>query len=395
MPLRTWLVRIMLGFLALAALGGVAGILVPGTDVVWRLVWTAVTTSVCCALLLAATRFVDRPGNRGASLYSMAVIVVEFLLALALIWEVADVILPGRDAWWRLLAAMGFIAMTQFPAVPFVRMLPRPTTRIAGVVGVAGLAVALVMLLASVVIPHGAWNKSDELMAAGITLVAATVIIGLTLIGAGRDDRRYWRWVGVTAAVIGYALLAHGIWTDTYYGDLPPRSIVILASLAIVVAHANLALYATLTPGQVWLRWATIAAIVATAVMVDLTVLTHDPPDLVMRLAAAAGICAACGSTALAVLARVNRRGAAPRVTPREITSIDLVCPHCDKRQRLPVGETSCSNCGLWITVRVNEPRCEQCGYLLYMLRGDRCPECGTPVPPRRQIADLPLPIAD
>jgi predicted amidophosphoribosyltransferase len=30
--------------------------------------------------------------------------------------------------------------------------------------------------------------------------------------------------------------------------------------------------------------------------------------------------------------------------------------------------------------IKVDEPHCETCGYLLYRLKSDRCPECGTPV---------------
>ena len=36
--------------------------------------------------------------------------------------------------------------------------------------------------------------------------------------------------------------------------------------------------------------------------------------------------------------------------------------------------------CGLKFHIRLEEPRCPKCDYLLFMLQSDRCPECGTPV---------------
>src|SRR2546421_1665451 len=147
MLLRTCLIRIMLAFLALAALGGILGVLAPGMDVVWRMVSTAVATAVACALMLAATQFIDRPEARLSSLYAMAVITAEFLLALSLIWELPQNLLPGRYANGIIALAMLYIAISQGPAAGFIRLVHRPSTRIAGITGVAGMAVALLMML--------------------------------------------------------------------------------------------------------------------------------------------------------------------------------------------------------------------------------------------------------
>ncbi|MFG0251941.1 MAG: hypothetical protein ACF8NJ_03610, partial [Phycisphaerales bacterium JB038] len=44
------------------------------------------------------------------------------------------------------------------------------------------------------------------------------------------------------------------------------------------------------------------------------------------------------------------------------------------------MGTSHCQSCGLRIYLEVEEPRCA-CGYLLYQLQGDRCPECGRLIP--------------
>ena len=88
---------------------------------------------------------------------------------------------------------------------------------------------------------------------------------------------------------------------------------------------------------------------------------------------------AACGTLALLVLARINRK---VDVEPgsADLGEIPLVCPRCRKKQSLPVGNSICASCDLRISIREEEPRCAKCDYLLRGLMSDRCPECGTPI---------------
>jgi rRNA maturation protein Nop10 len=64
------------------------------------------------------------------------------------------------------------------------------------------------------------------------------------------------------------------------------------------------------------------------------------------------------------------------------MADVTLLCPRCGKKQQVPVGQSECSGCRLRIRVQIEEPRCAQCGYLLYGLTSDRCPECGTAIGP-------------
>jgi primosomal protein N' len=43
-------------------------------------------------------------------------------------------------------------------------------------------------------------------------------------------------------------------------------------------------------------------------------------------------------------------------------------------------GLAHCRDCGTALLIEVEEPRCE-CGYLLYRLEGETCPECGREIP--------------
>lgn len=59
---------------------------------------------------------------------------------------------------------------------------------------------------------------------------------------------------------------------------------------------------------------------------------------------------------------------------------VDLTCPRCGSAERVSTGRAKCSKCGLRIVLELEEPRCS-CGYLLYQLHGDACPECGRVIP--------------
>ena len=97
------------------------------------------------------------------------------------------------------------------------------------------------------------------------------------------------------------------------------------------------------------------------------------------RCMAASGIVTGCGTLALAVLARMNRR-VDFEMEGGALTEIVVVCPRCRKKQSLTIGDATCSGCQLRISTRVEEPRCPTCDYLLIGLTSTRCPECGTEI---------------
>jgi predicted amidophosphoribosyltransferase len=60
--------------------------------------------------------------------------------------------------------------------------------------------------------------------------------------------------------------------------------------------------------------------------------------------------------------------------------TVTVICPRCRRKTKVPPGMGSCTSCGLRIQLNIEEPRCPQCGYLVYKLVSDVCPECGTPI---------------
>lgn len=114
------------------------------------------------------------------------------------------------------------------------------------------------------------------------------------------------------------------------------------------------------------------------------------PEDFAARLLGVLLILGSCGTVLTPILWRVQSLRA---VASRESVPIELrmriVCPRCRSDQELMTGRSRCANCGLRIRITVEEPRCA-CGYLLYRLEGDNCPECGRLVPEADRWAGQP-----
>lgn len=379
MALRKILLRLMLGSLAVSALGGALAVLASSTDVVWRVVGTGATAAVASALLLVLSLLIDKPKSRAAGLLGMAGVVGAFILSLPLIWD----ILPASNVELPVALTMLAVIGAALPGMFFLRVMFAARGEWAGIVGAAGCAVGFLTIITGIWVGEvagGSFRVSENLEASAWAVALFCTIAAASLAGSG-VDRRWWRWVGVAAAAIGGAMAVAGIWIDAQKGD---EALAMVSSVAVIVGYTNLALLCPLKPGQHWLQWGAIAAVVVTAALVDAIIFRGaDMPgeDLLTRGAGAAAIIAACGSLALLILARLNRQ--APTVSvPANVSELTVICPWCQRKQSLPLGASACAGCGLKFRISVEEPRCQNCDYLLYMLTSDRCPECGTALRP-------------
>jgi len=395
MPLRKILLRLMLLSLALSAAGGALAVLTAGTDVTWRVIGTGMATALAAGLLLPLSLLLDREKARPPGLLGMAVVVLAFLLTLALIWNVASVLGPGGtnagDATAFTLLALLLAAP---PAMLFLRLVSTEQGRVAGWVGAAASAAAFVAMLV------GSWLDGSVLSSSNEKWWGTAAVIGLygglataSCFGIG-GARRVLRLAGVVISASGLVIGLIGVWRDVHEGGL----IAVAATCAaVVLAHANLAMLCPLNAGQRWVRVVTVVAVVSAATLIFVSAWTKQDAagewDGAARGAGAAGIIAGCGSLALLILARLNRRmGTAS--APQSITQVALVCPWCGRKQDAPLGESSCAGCRLKFRIAVEEPRCPNCDYLLYMLQSDRCPECGTVVSGGTGVAGGSAPAA-
>ena len=374
MEIRKVLLRLMLWSLGVAAVCGAVAILTAAEEVIWRVVGTAVATAVASGLMMAVTLLVDGEKTRWSGVVGMWGVVVEYLLVLSLVWGFGN-------HWWgfdleeRFGFTALFIAITVLPAMLLLRLMVEPETRVASQVGLWLAGVVFLMLEVGCWWQRY-WMSEETWGSAGALAGFGTLAVGC-LIGVGRD-RRHWRWVGVLAAVAGCGIAVVAIWKHLHEGS---AVFTVITSIACVVALANVVMMCPLKEGQAWVRYGAIVCGALTAVFVDVDAVGFGKhsSDLLMRLAGASGFMAGCGVLALAVLARLNK-GVGQKAVLSEIQEVTLICPGCGKKQAMGVGEGQCSRCHLKFQIRIEEPRCVNCGYLLFMLQSERCPECGTVV---------------
>lgn len=382
MSLRKLLLQIMLWSLATAALMGVVAVFIGDADVMGRVVVTAVATAGACGLLTAIAPLIEGPATRPAGLLGMAAVIVEFLLALLLIWEIPRLFF-GRAVSERVMGTIVLVAAAALPAMGLLRLRLVRGHRPAGDVG---LGIVLAAFGCGVLWLWGGLptRTAERWALTGWALVACGAPATVALAGFEGGRTWLWRWLGLAAATAALGLWLLGIWTgiESAEGTVAFTG---LLCCAAVVALANLLRHCPLPAAQHWLPITTVAvAIVDAALSVFIVAReqffrTFAGFDVWGRLTAAAGIAVACGTLATLVLSRVGRR-AIFEPTESELASLTVICPRCGKRQTLPVGGARCQRCGLRICVRIEDPRCPTCGYLLYGTDSDRCPECGTPI---------------
>lgn len=236
-----------------------------------------------------------------------------------------------------------------------------------------------------------------------INIVAAGLI--LILIGRGlryddqpRDVGRIILITGVVAITSSLIVLWWDLrWSQPLF-DLSTRlrdyvfGTMLTSTILTVVLVQNFLMCAMYCPNP-FLRGARVLALVLawilTVTLISLCWFFHAVLYLLpgpMHEGFFAGLVGLASITVLAtglvpLMCRIQRRRIARQSSVvGQVWSLEMDCPRCAAASTWKRGMNRCRTCGYGLRVAIEEPRCA-CGYLLYALTREHCPECGADVP--------------
>ena len=225
---------------------------------------------------------------------------------------------------------------------------------------------------------------------AGVTAFLAAAVAGqwcaLSLLRLDRYEHRQFRNLVQYAAVLYLCVIAFITW-----GGAIDRVILVPAAVAILHAILLWAYMKVRRRSDVARKVANRVALGYAAILVVLFAWTGwiDPVvewsytrstfgargDDQITVGATVVIVAATAIVPLLAILEFLHRSMRSEV-PLKSEQFDGICIHCGQRQAMRIGRNRCIGCGVIINVQIEEPRCE-CGYSLYQLQRETCPECG------------------
>ena len=153
------------------------------------------------------------------------------------------------------------------------------------------------------------------------------------------------------------------------------------ATVGGLLAHMSLISMARVPSQFRWVQLLTLASVILGASTI-LGVLILNPSYTNIRhwetVLYVCGLLTLCGPIVVPLAHVLNRVQAAEHIETVDL-KMTIICPRCRLDQAVSSGSSTCPRCKLRFKIEIEEPRCEKCGYLLYRLTANRCPECGEP----------------
>lgn len=270
--------------------------------------------------------------------------------------------------------------------------------RILGWMAISSLTLsAAIGLFVILVRPN--WQYEGQLLGT-VSLFGASASLALACVWSREvlTKRRLWTaglLMGASLAMFGWISALPLIWNfeSFLFGsdagfELLGRACVIAYILSGAITYVGLFSLMRVRSWASTIRFAGCCAILVVAGTLTTGVVLDRMSDFLIRAMSSTAIIAGVSVAIVPVLAAVfpAMRIRRDEARPGEL-SIDLACPVCAHRQRIPLHRrVECAGCGLGIDLRLDAPRCA-CGYDLAGLTMTTCPECGAEVPKRHSWA--------
>lgn len=254
---------------------------------------------------------------------------------------------------------------------------------------VGSLAVSALLGIVAVVFPN--LGPTTEILLTTL-LFGAFAIVALACAGVIERGRLRWlMWGGIASSAVALCGWLALVWFPIrwQYHEPIARSMFLFTTIGLFTALTGLvALPRFERPAARMVRSGTVAAMAIVALLANLGVSDAVPAwagdEVYVRGLSVFSILAAAGIVGVPVIWKIQslRKGeeAMPTLGSGRV-EVRLACPKCGREQAHKAGGSRCAGCGLKFRIEVAEPVCA-CGYQLYGITGERCPECG------REIAE-------
>ncbi|MCZ6851704.1 MAG: hypothetical protein O7F17_08690 [Planctomycetota bacterium] len=234
------------------------------------------------------------------------------------------------------------------------------------------------------------WRRDEEALVTSLLVGAFSMICLACAFVLEKQRVRGLMWTGIACSLAALAVWLVLVWADPWrwggaveWDELLIKSGATFTVICLWSAHLGMMILLRLTASKPRLvRTLTLGLIAALGVTIIGMAWFEVYQEWIGKLIAVLSILGACGTVVTPILALIEflaRKGSAETIPAK--VRLRLTCPRCQSQQQLRTGPAKCAQCGLRITIAVEEPRCA-CGYLLYRLESNRCPECG------REIAE-------
>jgi len=220
------------------------------------------------------------------------------------------------------------------------------------------------------------------------------------------QHRRWLLWSGIAfgvslagwVAVVLLSQYGYGVWQELAERvGLTGVAIGVTAGLRAVLwwpiespsengSPDELGLSEPLKDGMASTTW--LVSVIATLALLVLVWISpgYAAAEWLSRIATV-GFLFVCWGTVLQYTRWHRDRGVVRVESPAELgehAPLEITCPRCAHTLRIRANTSErCGECGVRFRMTVKEPRCA-CGYLLYGLAGDTCPECGRGISQRK-----------
>jgi len=277
-------------------------------------------------------------------------------------------------------------------------LIPFIASFAAAMLGALTCAVAIVWLLTAQTFEDDVFR----VFYAGLTVLGGS-IASAGLLAAIRVQRAVvLAVVGYTAVALGTVLLLRSLFVPGDY-DLDAERwlgnalLIYMPGLAIAVVCFLLSLNTKIAALRV-LRIVVIVVVCGTTALLtlffaaelfDLDLIPRTMGELI-GISAISGVVLSIVGTigvAAAILLQTGMTRA-PADTLASNVRLSFNCPRCRTPQSLRPGHVRCESCRARFFIDIEEPRCD-CGYVLFNLTRNACPECGRAIQHRAETARI------